>query len=79
MENLEILKLFPEAIFKYKFEKFKKFNPELSKYIYDLKMTIKVLLDQIKEVGILKILILEMEIHTSQICIRATKIYFKHI
>ena len=36
MEKLEILKLFPEAVFKYKFEKFEKFNPELSKYIYDL-------------------------------------------
>ena len=36
MENLEILKLFPESIFKYKFKKFKEFNPELSKYIYKL-------------------------------------------
>jgi len=36
MNNLEILKLFPEAVFKYKFENFKDFNKELSKYIYDL-------------------------------------------
>ena len=36
MENLEILKLFPESVFKYKFEKFENFNPELSKYIYNL-------------------------------------------
>ena len=36
MENLEILKLFPESVFKYKFKKFKEFNPELSKYIYKL-------------------------------------------
>ena len=36
MENLEILKLFPEAVLKYKFEKFKEFNPKLSEYIYSL-------------------------------------------
>ena len=36
MANLEILKLFPESVFKYKFKKFKEFNPELSKYIYNL-------------------------------------------
>ena len=36
MENLEILKLFPESVFKYKFKKFKEFNPGLSKYIYNL-------------------------------------------
>ena len=36
MANLEILKLFPECVFKYKFKKFKEFNPELSKYIYNL-------------------------------------------
>ena len=36
MENLEILKLFPESVFKYNFEKFENFNPELSKYIYNL-------------------------------------------
>jgi len=36
MENLEILKLFPESVFKYKFEKFENFNPELSNYIYNL-------------------------------------------
>ena len=32
----EILKLFPEPIFKYKFENFKNFNKELSEYIYSL-------------------------------------------
>ena len=32
----EILKLFPEPIFKYKFDDYKDFNKELSKYIYDL-------------------------------------------
>ena len=36
MDNLEILKLFPESVFKYKFEKFENFNPELSNYIYNL-------------------------------------------
>ena len=33
----EILKFFPEPIFKYKVENFKDFNEELSKYIYSLK------------------------------------------
>jgi uncharacterized protein (TIGR02466 family) len=37
MENLEILKLFPESVFRYKFENFEKFNTELLNYIYDLK------------------------------------------
>lgn len=37
MENLEILKLFPESVFRYKFENFEKFNPELLNYIYNLK------------------------------------------
>ena len=32
----EILKLFPEPIFKYKFDDYKNINKELSKYIYDL-------------------------------------------
>ena len=32
----EILKLFPEPIFKYKFSDYLDFNKELSKYIYDL-------------------------------------------
>ena len=32
----EILKLFPETIFKYKFENFENFNQELKKYIYEL-------------------------------------------
>ena len=36
MNNPEILKFFPEPVFKYKFEKFQKFNTELSKYIYNL-------------------------------------------
>ena len=34
--ELETLKFFPEPVFKYKFEKFKEFNKELEKYIYDL-------------------------------------------
>ena len=34
--HLETLKFFPEPVFKYKFEKFKEFNKELEKYIYDL-------------------------------------------
>ena len=46
MENLKILKLFPESVFKYKFEKFKNFNSELSTYIYHLK--------QLDETGITK-------------------------
>ena len=33
----EILKFFPEPIFKYKLKNFKNFNEELSKYIYSLK------------------------------------------
>ena len=32
----EILKLFPEPIFKYKFSDYQDFNRDLSKYIYDL-------------------------------------------
>jgi len=36
-ESLEILKFFPEPIFKYKLENFKDFNKELSEYIYSLK------------------------------------------
>ena len=32
----EILKLFPEAIFKYKFEDFENYNLKLKKYIYEL-------------------------------------------
>ena len=34
--NNEILKLFPEPIFKYQFENYKNINKELSKYIYQL-------------------------------------------
>tara|TARA_B100000401_G_scaffold351567_1_gene249189 strand:+ start:126 stop:731 length:606 start_codon:yes stop_codon:yes gene_type:complete len=33
----QILKLFPEPIFKYKFDNSKEINTELSKYIYDLR------------------------------------------
>ena len=33
----EILKFFPEPIFKYKLKNFKNFNEELNKYIYSLK------------------------------------------
>lgn len=36
MNNPEILKFFPEPVFKYKFESFKDYNIELSKYIYQL-------------------------------------------
>ena len=36
MINNETLKLFPEPIFKYKFNDYQKFNEELGKYIYDL-------------------------------------------
>ena len=36
MNDVKILNLFPEPIFKYKFDNFKEFNTELSKYIYDL-------------------------------------------
>ena len=36
MKNLEILKLFPEPVLKYKFENFNDFNNELSNYIYNL-------------------------------------------
>ncbi len=34
----EILKLFPEPVFKYKFDHFKKFNKELLEYIYNLQI-----------------------------------------
>ena len=37
MKNVEVLKLFPEPIFKYKLDNFEEFNKELSKYIYQLK------------------------------------------
>ena len=36
MNDVKILNLFPEPIFKYKFDNFKEFNAELSEYIYDL-------------------------------------------
>ena len=36
MNDVKILNLFPEPIFKYKFDNFKELNAELSKYIYDL-------------------------------------------
>ena len=36
MNDVKILNLFPEPIFKYKFDNFKEFNAELSKYILDL-------------------------------------------
>jgi uncharacterized protein (TIGR02466 family) len=36
MSNSEILKLFPEPIFKYKLENFKDLNTQLSEYIYKL-------------------------------------------
>ena len=36
MDNPEIFKFFPEPVFKFQFEKFRNFNPELSKYIYKL-------------------------------------------
>ena len=37
MSDKEIFKFFPEPVFKYKFEKFKKFNKELADYIYKLR------------------------------------------
>ena len=39
MTENQILKLFPEPIFKYKFRDYEKFNKELSKYIYSLQST----------------------------------------
>ena len=36
MSEQEIFKLFPEPIFKYKFEKFKSYNDDLADYIYKL-------------------------------------------
>ena len=38
MSDKEILKFFPEPVFKYKFEKFKEFNKELEDYIYKLRL-----------------------------------------
>ena len=37
MNNQEIIKLFPEPIFKYHLKDNKNLNKELSKYIYDLR------------------------------------------
>ena len=37
MSEQEIFKFFPEPVFKYKFDKFKKFNKELADYIYKLR------------------------------------------
>ena len=37
MGDHEILKLFPEPVFKYHLKDYKNFNKELSKYIYDLR------------------------------------------
>ena len=36
MNQVQVLKLFPEAVLKYKVENYQKFNQELSKYIYEL-------------------------------------------
>ena len=36
MDNPEIFKFFPEPVFKFQFENFRNFNPELSEYIYKL-------------------------------------------
>ena len=35
MKNCEILKFFPEPVFKYKVDNFEKLNKELIKYIYE--------------------------------------------
>ena len=59
MNNQEIIKLFPEPIFKYQFEKIiESFNKELSKYIYDLRdqENNRFRQDQIKVGGIQKTL-----------------------
>ena len=37
MSDKEIFKFFPEPVFKYRFEKFKEFNNELTDYIYKLR------------------------------------------
>ena len=37
MKNSEILRLFPEPVFKYKFREFEEFNKHLSEYIYELR------------------------------------------
>ena len=36
MSKVEILKLFPETVLKYKLDNFEEYNKELSKYIYQL-------------------------------------------
>jgi len=36
MDNPEVLKFFPSPVFKFRFEKFRTFNEELSNYIYKL-------------------------------------------
>ena len=54
IEN-QILKLFPEPIFKYKFKDYENLNKELSDYIYSLQNKDKEgLKDQTKVVGIQK-------------------------
>ena len=57
MKNLEILKLFPEPVLKYKIENFNDFNNELSNYIYNLYENDKEkkLLNLMRVVGILQI------------------------
>ena len=37
LTNREILKYFPQPIFKYKVENYKTFNKELEEYVYKLK------------------------------------------
>ena len=37
MKNLEILKLFTDPVFKYKFDDYQELNNQLSKYIYELR------------------------------------------
>ena len=39
MDNPEIFKFFPEPVFKFQFENFRNFNPELSEYIYKLSIS----------------------------------------
>ena len=37
IQNRQILKFFPQPVFKYQYKNFQKINKDLTKYIYDLR------------------------------------------
>ena len=57
IKNSEILKFFPQPVFKYKIKDYEQVNAQLSGYIYDLKKRMKKgLIEQMLMDGIQKIL-----------------------